>query len=254
MTELTQHVSVHGRVRFRQPQDARNVAAQLLAGGIGTVFEQPSTLDTAAVRVAGRSLRLSWEGQVGGNDHEHTYMALSQMIEDAEHGAFVVGGEQQDTVFCVMEDLGDDRLTQLVGAVWGESEEIEFLRDGVQDGDLPVLLELWPQLDTWGAKNAALTLLCDFGDGTSIPAGIQTVFRELWATPEPTEFSPDAADHRQELYDFWWAQAWTLVRVLDSAPQDLLDELSSTLTGEARRQRFAHYAAQAQARLGPARP
>ena len=32
MTELTQHVSVHGRVRFRQPQDARNVAAQLLAG------------------------------------------------------------------------------------------------------------------------------------------------------------------------------------------------------------------------------
>lgn len=257
--ERSERISVEGRVRFATPQAAQDFATAL-QGQNGTVFDcvdgipqYPNTWGTgqvAPIRIAGRSVYLTWSGLGGSNDHEHTYMVLTQWIDGAEHGCYIVSGDNADNVWCLPETLDDDHLTYLVSAVWGGVSEIEFLRGRTTEADIEPLCALWPQLDTWSSKNSLLTLLSDFtashGAEGQIPAPIATIFRELWTTPEPTIFSPEAANHEQELYDYWWSQGWTLMS--DQRP-DVLGELTDELTGEERRHRWAVYAAQALAEL-----
>ncbi len=257
--DRSERISVEGRVRFATPQAAQDFATAL-QGQNGTVFDcadgipqYPNTWGTgqvAPIRVAGCSVYLTWSGLGGSNDHEHTYMVLSQLIEHAEHGCYVVSDDQGYDVFCLPGEVEDDHLAERVGAVWGNVSQIEFLRSDTTSADLPALLALWPELDTWGSKQALLMLLCDFAVDGQVPLVLRELFFELWATPEPTELCPEATDLDQELYDYWWAQAWTLMRVLDEDAPQVIDDLTASLEGEARHQKFAQYRAQALQKMG----
>lgn len=258
--DRSERISVEGRVRFATPQAAQDFATEL-QGQNGTVFDcidgipqYPNTWGTGQVvpiRVAGCSVYLTWSGLGGSNDHEHTYMVLSQLIEHAEHGCYVVSDDQGYDVFCLPGEVEDDHLAERVGAVWGNVHQLEFLRDETTSDDLPALLALWPELDTWGSKQALLVFLCDFAAQNDIPLPIANIFVELWATPEPTEFSSEVPDPEQENLYYWQAQGWTLMTVLGDDAPDVWKELTYlSLEADERRQKFAEYRAQALQKMG----
>lgn len=247
MAELTHQVKVEGRVRFHSAQDAQRVAGFLLAGNTGTVFDHES--QSKRIEVSGRSLRLIWEDRAAENDHEHTYMWLSQQIEHAEKGAFIVSGAEADTVFCLVEDNENDHLAKVIGALWAESFESEYLRDDFDCRDLPKMVALWRELDTWMAKSLAIMFIFDCIDVDHVPESVKEMLNDLWNMDEPEQLDGEAKSLEAEQEAYWYTQATAVDCFIPGSEGKVYHQIGNVLEGEARRAKFMESLTVARKRL-----